>query len=311
MIGNRNRQVKRTGLCLALSPNEASKLKNVLEVNLGSPFGVDDTFAPTPSPMSLNFTFPSSEASTPLIFTSSFYDNACDAYVDSDPEEEAEAEEDDAEAQYITIPVTSEFYNPPPSARSSFSPWVQGSEDEEPIPSMSFSCDALVPEARVETKSPAELFHQMLEQVLPQLSGSVVLDEFLHGVDMELYESPVQAFQDVCLDSLNPADRASFSLHPLQRLCLRDVPDVPVDLDDVAEESVTEVKVETVVPLIVTPPTPQRRPAGLAPLLDRRLVAPFETEESPFSTTSTELHIRASFVPSHPLCGLRVFNVAH
>ncbi len=216
-----------------------------MEVNLGSPFGLDDPFAPTPSPLSLNFTVPAYEVSTPLpIFTSSFYDNVYDAYMDADSEDEEE-EEEDAEAQYITIPITSAFYNPPPPARSSFSPWVQGFEDEEPIPSMSFSCDALVPEARVETKSPAELFHQELEQVLPQLSAGVVLDEFLHGVDMELYESPVQAFQDACLDSLNPADRA-FTLHPLQRLCL---PDVPVGFDDDGEESVTEVKVESVVPV--------------------------------------------------------------
>ncbi|KAK0495024.1 hypothetical protein EDD18DRAFT_1173620 [Armillaria luteobubalina] len=113
-----------------------------------------------------------------------------------------------------------------------------------------------------------------------------------HQVGAELYVSPFDVYQDIYLDALKNSVEL-MSLHD-EDVYL----DVPVDFGEEDAHAdifsgILPVTLENVEPVTVTPSAGRQ-----SPMLDRRLVAPFEEAE-------TQLHNCASVVPPSSLfCGL-------
>ncbi|KAK0459260.1 uncharacterized protein EV420DRAFT_311325 [Desarmillaria tabescens] len=285
-IGNGNKSSKRASIFLSLRRREDSQ--NILDLNLGSPFLFEDVFSGlTPSPRSLEFKLPLPSAvapSSPLPLFSSSFVEPFDAFVDSESDaSDSEDEEDDT--QYISIPSTSPFYHPPPKPRSfDFAPWSESCSSSS---SMSFACDALSEDVG---ESAAILFHEKLDGI-PYVRDDVFIvdDEFLHEAGTELYVSPFDVYQDMYLDMLkNPV--GLMSLHD-EDPC----PDVPVDFD---EENAHAEMYSGILPVTLEPVTVIPSVGRQSPMLDMRLVAPFEEAEA-------QLRNRASVVPPSSLfCGL-------
>ncbi|KAK0241122.1 hypothetical protein EDD85DRAFT_1019992 [Armillaria nabsnona] len=286
-IGNGNKTSKRPHIFLS-SPRCGDASQDVLDLNLGSPFLFEDIISGlTPSPRSLEFESPLPSAvipSSPLPLFSSSFAEPFDTFVDSDASD-SEDEEDDT--QYISIPSTSPFYHPPPKPRSfTFAPW---SESCLPSSSVSFACDALSEDVG---ESAAILFHEKLDTVSYARDDVFIVDDEFHQVGAELYVSPFDVYQDIYLDALKNSVRL-MSLHD------EDLhQDVPVDFgeEDARAEiysGILPVTLENVEPVTITPSAGRQ-----SPMLDRRLVAPFEEAEA-------QLCNHASVVPPSSLfCGL-------
>ncbi|KAK0212321.1 hypothetical protein DFS33DRAFT_1482237 [Desarmillaria ectypa] len=219
-IGNGNKSSKRSSTHLSLTRCEDSQ--NVFDLNLGSPSLFGDAISGlTPSPRSLEFKqpLPSAVTRSPLSLFSSSFVEPVDAFVDSDASD-SEDEEDDA--QYISIPFTSPFYHPPPKPRAfDFASWPESRCSSS---FMSFACDALFEDVG---ESAAILFHEELDTI-PYVRDDVFIvdDEFLHEASTGLYVSPFDVYQDIYLDMLkNPV--GLMSLHNEDPR-----PDVPVDFDE-------------------------------------------------------------------------------
>ncbi|KAG7449883.1 uncharacterized protein BT62DRAFT_928640 [Guyanagaster necrorhizus] len=265
-IGNGNKSSKRASTYLSLPRCEDSQ--NVLNFSLGSPFLFEDVISGlTPSPRSLEFNIHLPSAITPSsplpLFSSSFIE-PFDAFVDSDA---SDSEDEDEDTQYISIPSSSPFYHPPPKPHSfGFAPWSEACSASR----MSLACDALSDDVG---ESAAMLFHEKLDVISHVRDDVFIVDEeFLHEAGMELYVSPSEVFQDVYLDALkNSVGLRSLHYEDPQ-------PDVPVDSEDTRAEvypGILPVTVEIVEPVIITPSVGRR-----SPMLDRRLVAPFEEAEA-------------------------------
>lgn len=173
-----------------------------------------DHFILTPSPLSLHFTLPSVEVSSPFpIFTSSFYD---DAYAD-----DSDDEDEDTDAQYICIPESSPFYTPPVPHQSSFPRYTSSQGLKS---SVSFTCDAL----GSFSNSPAALFHKSFGSEQSTASFRIRSGEDFSAqcADVDLYVSVADGFDTRSGPLSAPT---ALTVPPVRSAYL---PDVPSDLSD-------------------------------------------------------------------------------
>jgi len=208
-------------------------------------------------------------ANTPLTYV--FFD------WDNEKGPDSPLQDEDGDAQIITIPHGNAFYSPPKLALTPPTPTF--------TQSATFACGALA------DRSPARVFHEELERLIRLNDSPVVIDvQSLEEMEMELLVSPVDVFSELCMDSM-AKNRSTYQSTGIWKA----LPDVPydlesldADLEDMEEDFGDEdySSDEAVTPL-------GRNVFELNAPLDRRLVAPFEFDN------------RSSVVPSKPLfCGL-------
>ncbi|KAK7472272.1 hypothetical protein VKT23_000393 [Stygiomarasmius scandens] len=290
-IGNSTRKFKPS---LSLQISETDSQPRV-SVDLGSPFCGSDLVNTFPVRSPLSQQRPSFIARPPGLY-SAFYDSDSDS---SEPEKQELEHE-----QYIFIPSTSPFYNPPSPPSTVFS-----------SDCMSMACQAL---SERESFNVARMFHEELDRIVPRMDEKA-LDfdiDCLNGVDEELLFAPMDVFRDVFYNdtlrcSLSPL---TFSIVPsigvssfdLDQKQLPAIPDdIEADDEDFGDfydvdqsdddcsynsedsynwsawseaDSVSYISLSE----RSTSPPP-RRAIDASPPLDRRLVAPFERDSLRFS----------------------------
>ncbi|THV06654.1 hypothetical protein K435DRAFT_450467 [Dendrothele bispora CBS 962.96] len=117
----------------------------------------------------------------PGLYSTSYNDPDCDG---------SESETQQGLDQYIYIPSTSPFYNPPSPPRSLF-----------PLDCLSMSCEAL---SEPGTFHIARSFHEELDRILPSMDEKALgFDvDCLEGVDEQLLSAPMEVFGDIFYNNM-------------------------------------------------------------------------------------------------------------
>lgn len=157
--------------------------------------------------------------------------------------------EDDAHAQYITIPPDSPYWKAPRNPYSSFLSPPSTTYDRSSPKDTSPSSSSLA--ARIsEQTTLIHMFHAELRRMMPSDGSDVEggissfeFDECLEQMDAELLLAPTNAFEGVCLEADHAGgdinwDVPSCAWSPWSETSSHRLPDVPLDLEESDDESI-------------------------------------------------------------------------